>query len=299
MNHVYIPYIQFRTNSIVLYSLPASPHRGSNNRFKPSFSYEEETATEEEQTKLKAYSGTVTKGVRKRIAKAVTLLIQSTEAKQFYSPVTGKKVNFKIGFVTLTVSDTTKNLTAKEAHKLLLEPFLRICRLKYKVNNYIWKAELQKRGQIHYHLTVDRFIHWRAIRNDWNKLQQKHGLLESYFKLKGHYDANSTDVHSVRKIQNLEAYLVKYLSKSDQNGTATVGKVWDCSKPLKQHTYFTEIGISEIDSKIAYYKDLGKLVTQDLEHCTIITFKGISINDLLSEQGKDRFQAWRKSISNG
>ena len=99
----------------------------------------------------------------------------------------------------------------------MLEPFLRWMRQVHNTTLYIWKAERQKRGAIHYHITSNKFIHYQELRNKWNWLLSKHGLNESYVKEHQHNNANSTDVHSVKNIKNLAPYLIKYFTKTEQN----------------------------------------------------------------------------------
>lgn len=80
---------------------------------------------------------------------------------------------------------------------------------------YVWRAEAQKNGNIHFHIIINRFVHHRIIRDLWNSIQKKYGLLDDYFIKHGHYDANSTDVHSIKRIRNLGAYISKYMTKND------------------------------------------------------------------------------------
>jgi len=292
MKYTFIPHLQFRLRSIIRYELPHVPFRRENQ----AISSNPFLATEEKPEVKQAYSGTVTAGAKKRIARAVSLLIQTSPTTWIVNPVNGKRQKFTLGFLTLTVSESERLLTAKEAHKLLLEPYLRILRNRYKVGSYIWKAELQNRGQIHYHLTINKFINWEWLRFEWNKLQDKAGLLENFYAKYGHKNPNSTDIHSVKNIRNLEAYLIKYLSKSEPEKGATTGKIWDCSKNLKEATYFTEIENSHLFTQIAQLQELGLASVKVSDHCQIITFKGIQPVEILNITGKERFGKWVKSI---
>lgn len=185
-----------------------------------------------------AYSGRLTNGAKKRLSKAISLLVQGTRKRWILNPVNHRRQLHQLTFVTLTISDHEKKLSGKEAHKLLLSPFLDWLRKTKKVNTYVWKAELHKAsGQIHYHITTPDFIHWRELRDKWNEIQKKNGFLDAYFKKHKHYDANSTDVHKVYKIKDVEAYLIKEIAKGIQNAMGLGGKVWDCSDNLKRGKY--------------------------------------------------------------
>lgn len=187
--------------------------------------------------KKKAYSGIVTQGMQKRITRAVNILIMTAIDRVIWNEVTGREQRHKLSFITLTISENEKNLEAKEAYRLLLEPFLRWATRTKGVKTYIWKAELQKRGQIHYHITTHSFLNWKEIRQKWNYLQLKAGLLDSFYRKFGHYDPNSTDVHEVYKKNDLTSYLIKYIAKAESQKANTTGKLWDCSQNLKGTNY--------------------------------------------------------------
>ena len=118
-------------------------------------------------------------------------------------------------------------------------------RNKHNLRTYIWKAEVQHRGQIHYHITTPSFIHYQTIRDVWNNIQSKAGCLDDYVKEKGHFDANSTDVHEVKHVQDLASYLVKEFCKSIQNNFSDDGKKWDCSNNLNNINYFEILETTE------------------------------------------------------
>jgi len=187
----------------------------------------------------KSYGGTTTKNNIGRIRRAVNLLLMSAEEKLIWNPIVSKHLPHKLSFVTLTVSSNDVMLSAKEAYKLLLKPWLQSMRRNEGMKTYVWKAELQKRGQIHYHITTPSWINLTVIRKRWNELQQKAGLLEGYYQKRKHYNPNSTDVHAVYKVNDVEAYLVKYLAKAESDKAATDGKIWDCSVNLKGVKYPT------------------------------------------------------------
>lgn len=245
-----------------------------------------------------AYSGKLTAGAKKRLTKAISLLVQGTRKRWILNPVNHRQQLHQLTFVTLTISDPTINITGKDAHKKLLSPFLDWMRKTKKVNTYVWKAELQKNGQLHYHITTPDFIHWRELRDKWNELQKRHGFLDAYFKKQGHYDANSTDVHKVYKIKDVEAYLIKEIAKGIQNAQGIGGKVWDCSENLKKGKYhrtymkenhhsFMEAAVNECLAE----KFVG-------EQFVIYNFKEPPQEYLLSEDEFKKFRTWLRVLQN-
>lgn len=186
----------------------------------------------------KTYSGKVTLHTKKRISKAINIMLQSLPKQTIKNPITRRKEIFKINFITLTIHADERKLTPKEAYKLLFKPFLQWLTKTIGVTTYIWKAEFTKKGQIHYHITTGTWIHWKQIRNKWNYILAKNNMLDKYISKHHHANANSTDVHKVYKIRNISAYLHKELTKTLQNETTTSGKLWDCSTNLKGQKYF-------------------------------------------------------------
>lgn len=220
----------------------------------------------------KPYSGTMTKGAKKRLTKAVSLMVQSSKQRYIYNPVTQRRQLFKMSFITLTVSSTSKLITAKEAHSLLLEPFLLYLRRRHQIKNYVWKAELQGRGQIHYHITIDQFVLYTDIRDKWNELQDRAGLLEDYKKLNTGRQANSTDVHAIKKVKNIEAYMVKYMSKGNTDDAGTIGKVWDCSVVLKRSKYYSTALTYPMERAIHYAEQSGLATVTHFDHFSLVVF---------------------------
>lgn len=246
--------LQIRHNSCVIYDLPTLPavRRGN-----------------EHIIDLETYTGKVTAGSKKRIEKAVDLLLQKSPQRRIYNPVRDGYHDFRINFVTLTIADEV-NRDDREVYEKCLKPFLRIARERWDVEDYIWKAELQNRGQVHYHVTTNQFIHLEELRREWNKLQKKAGYLQSYARKYKSFNPNSTDVHAVWKVKNLAGYLSKYLSKIEDKA-ALKGKVWDCSKSLKIKRFDTALhsGHEEILHD-ALSMNFAKRI--NLDNCVIIEF---------------------------
>lgn len=280
MSYIKVPYLQVRSNCLIYYELlDPAPGRRSTLPIK------------------KSYSGDMSQGAAKRIKKAIDIFLQKSPERWIYNPVTTRQQKFRLNFVTLTVSDS-RNININEGYRKLLKPFLRKIR-KSGDFSYIWKAEFQKRGQLHYHVTSNQFIHWQTIRTTWNNLQRKARLLDSYAKVHGHFDANSTDVHAVYKVKDIGSYLSKYMVKpvydpsyntSGNKPKLAKGKVWDCSIDLKKQRY-SFIPTNEQFQKLQSMKDHGKCDFVDLEHCMIIRMD--QPYDVLTLIQKQEYLKWK------
>ena len=235
------------------------------------------------------YSGLLKPGAKKRLTKAIELLVMSTKDRKIKNPVTGKNQLFRLSFLTLTIYSTDRNISGKEAHKKTLAPFLQWMRRKHNCLLYVWKAELQARGQIHYHLTSDCFIPYKEILNKWNELQRSAGYLDSFYKKYNHWKPNSIDIHSVKKVKNLSGYLIKEVTKNLQNAESIGGKVWDCSQNLKSGSYFTTVADSDYCGRINELIDEGKIEPVYTDHCIIFKMINAQAANVLSKNDRDLY----------
>jgi hypothetical protein len=242
------------------------------------------------------YSGEIKKGTKKRLTRAIDLLCQISQKRKVWSSQKRCYINHTLAFITLTISSQT-NITAREAYDKLLAPMLRWLRDSCSCRTYVWKAEIQKRGQIHYHITTPSYIHYRAIRDKWNYLQRKAGLLDDYYNTHGSYDPNSTDVKKVKSIKNLAAYLIKEFTKTYQN-PETTGKLWDCSLNLKAYSYFTFEDMTGMTATIHNMMMDGLIEVVTLEQCRIIKFPVQGMIELLPLDTIARYDAFKRDVAN-
>jgi hypothetical protein len=188
-----------------------------------------------ENLKNNSHNGKVSAKAQKEIKNAVNWLVASSKLKTVYHKPTRKTYTFRVNFITLTLPDTANEISEKEFKENLLNPWLTSMRKSYGLNNYIWKIELQKNGKIHCHLTTDSFIHWSDIRRLWNVRLIKCGYMQLFQAKFGHTNPNSTDVHAVYKINDLAAYISKYMSKEETANEKIKGKIWACNYELSRN----------------------------------------------------------------
>lgn len=247
-------------------------------------------------SKRERYKGIVTPSVKKRMKKAITLLLQSTPYEWKQHPVTGQEFQHKISFITLTTPTHNNSYDGNWCHKNLLQPMLRVLRNRYGMKSYIWKVELQENKQVHYHLTCDVALNHTRLRTEWNNLLIKHAMLDEFREKYGHSNPNSTDIHSVYKVNNLEAYLVKYITKEYQNESALNCKIWDCSKNLKANDYFKV----ELDHGLhQYIRSLQKsflVFTSYFERAIFLDFKTTDYYANFSSRLINEFNNYLKSV---
>ena len=179
-----------------------------------------------------SHSGKLSQKASSRLKNAINWLIQSSKPKRVYDKRTKKSFYFKVNFITLTFQNQKDRPVSNADFKVCLNSFLAYARKYFYLKNYIWKIELHKSGQLHVHLTTDTFIHHKALRDCWNRIISSHGLLDEYHALHGNYNANSTDVHSVYKVKDMAAYMVKYMDKDSGLDASFKGRIWGCNYAL-------------------------------------------------------------------
>lgn len=184
------------------------------------------------------------KSAKRKIKIATSFLIGRSELKNVYCNELNKLVKFRVNFITLTLS-------AKQIHgdneikKIMLQPFLKFMRDKYDLKDYIWKAERQKNGNIHFHITTNKYMYYKTIQNKWNQLQQRLGYIDRFSEKFGHRNPHSTEVKAVRKVSKIDSYLAKYISKKGI-GETIQGNAYNISmalrkcKPLKYYEYSSQ-----------------------------------------------------------
>jgi hypothetical protein len=272
---------------LVQYSMPAEPN------YKRSIQNELTANLKKQDT----YTGLLCPGAKKRMFKAIELLIMSTAKKSFRHPDTGKKLYFHLNFITLTVAQTSRMIDGKEGHKNLLEPFLQWFRRIHGCKMYLWKAEFQERGQLHYHITSDTFIDYKAVKNKWNELQKKNGYLDDFYAKFGHWDCSSgTQVKAVKDMEDMPGYLKKEIMKGYQNQKALGGKVWDCSLNLKKAVYYTTFMEYEYSAKLYELEKQKKVEKIITEKCIIYKLIKEPGHIVLNERDKLEYSELMHSI---
>ena len=192
---MYEPRISITSRSISFYEFYHGERRSRSGLFNPL---------------LRAKSNGGSRHVFKRIKLAINTLIDTSSYKTVFVRSTGTYFRYKINFITLTLSGPQMHPDSYII-KEMLSKFLEAWQKRRKGLLYVWKAEVQDNGRLHFHITSNAFYHYERLRRDWNRYQRKHGYIDSGID----YEPNSTDVHSVSKIKNLSTYLAGYFLKKD------------------------------------------------------------------------------------
>jgi hypothetical protein len=250
--------------------------RISNARITAFRSYEKGRITEENQKKREAnltrgvYNGFMSGKTKRQIKEYLHNWIGSVGAFFHNSRTFRRKADHQFCFVTLTLPAEQAH-EDKELARKLIKPFLQDLKRKKDIQNYLYVTERQKNLNLHWHLIIDKPIDHGQLRALWNKHLARLGYIDQYrknqewhhrngFKVRAELahkwkeadqfaayckglaenwsNPNTTDIHSLKRVYNVPAYLTKYITKSDET-TPIFCRLWGCSDTLRAVTPIT------------------------------------------------------------
>ena len=257
---------------------------------------------------------------------SVNSLVFLSQPRTVYTPAKKPIYNFRASFVTLTLPAQQAHTDVEL--KKCLDLFLQDIRRAYNVKNYVWRSELQNNGNIHFHLVFDVYIYHKIIRRYWLKALRHTGYVQAYQKkffnmpfteykklrftpkaiqqygaailhkkvVKAYaygkrtkwLSPNCTDVKSVHNVNQMSAYVSKYLAKEAKNIPAIVGdpplytpsadrvrnfgKVWGRSTSLSRLKYIFPFALDSAKPFIDALVAAKCVYTQVYEYATIHYF---------------------------
>lgn len=222
---------------------------------------------------LNKANGSVSKKSAKRIRAAINWLLFFSKKKSVYSLKEKKSFTFVLSFITLTLADEQKH-TDEYIKNRMLKPFLKWL-IRQGCVCYVWKAEAQSNGRIHFHITVNQFVHWKSIRKKWNQIQSLHGYHKVFTKGTNEIGVNGTDVHSVKNEKEAAAYMAKYMTKDEiaEGKRAITGRLWGCSQNLSNiSACLSECDGESFRSTVEWLGNVAENVFQD-EYRTVLFHK--------------------------
>lgn len=180
--------------------------------------------------------GTLSSNQVKKIKRCVDLLIypilKNRDMKRTY------KEQPYVNFLTLTLPGKQIH-TDKVIRRLLSKFIYNLQRLK-KVKNYIWVAEAQKNGNIHFHIVLDRWINKDEISSLWNNEIEKLGYISRYKMKTNKENPPTTNIQSLRSVKKISSYITKYMLKDlKKDERPIIGAKWGASNALKKMKYPT------------------------------------------------------------
>jgi hypothetical protein len=250
-DYLKIPYYSLKPNQLVAFERPEQ-----------NFFTDRQKETHENLKDRENKYNELSFHARKRLQTAIDFLLYISENQQLIgTKVNSKQLNdtieidygekhrrpiqYKLTFITLTLS-AKQSHTDEEIKSKLLNQFLTVARKNWQMHYYIWKAEKQDNGNIHFHILTNVYIKHSDLRTTWNGIQNKRGFsyVDKYSKkMQEHFkngfkmlpsdqrskekqykayllnrannwtNPNSTDIHALYKVKNIAGYMAKYMCK--------------------------------------------------------------------------------------
>ena len=177
----------------------------------------------------------------------------------------GEYVQHHTLFITLTLPSAQAH---EDSHitRECLGNFFDKCRKLGLLSNYVWKAEKQKNGNIHYHILTDTYASFSLLKRLWLVALEKLGYVSEFQEkfskmtfedyrsqkfnekrtpqqIAGAYEQGRrekwrnppcTQVDYVQEEKTLSYYIAKYVSKDEKDKENIVtGRTWGVSNSIK------------------------------------------------------------------
>lgn len=239
------------------------------------------------------YTGFLTDSSLKNLRNTIKMLIAISKPKEAMNFSTGTTFTFRVNFITLTLSAPQRDHDDYAIKKKIFDPWLKKAKRWFGICSYIWRAERQQNQNIHFHLMTDTYIDHKQLRDSWNQSQQLLGFIDSFEKLHNHRHPNSTDIHAVKKIRDLAAYISKYMSKKGDGENKIAGKVWGCSQNLSKHKATGLIIDSRISDELKLIQEKFSWKKHTSEFATVYNFKEEEFKEAISGEMK---KEWEKLL---
>ena len=189
----------------------------------------------------------------------------------------------KSSFVTLTFG---KHVPSHNEAKRLLDNFLKRTRRHFKFNfEYVWVAELQKRGAIHFHILLADYIPKEFVNQSWNEIVNK-------WSMDQHGETQKLYPH-VEGVYMAGAYMSKYISKE---ANKIHGNLYNISSSLRKVMKPT-INTIRLESE-SEAKELIDMAQDTLEnlHLTAFKFNSGTTSQLWTNNGLEVIKSIENNI---
>ena len=176
-------------------------------------------------------------------------------------------------FVLITLTLAAKQTESDNVIKRkYLNVWLQNLERVHKGINWLWVAESQKNGNIHFHVVVDRYVQYEWIKRSWNRVMSNGDYIDRYERKFGNRNPPSVNVHGQKAMGNPAAYITKYLT-GDKFVRELGGRKWGCCDKLREIDHWSLIDGERLGNFIAdnYAGEITEI--RQNTHSTAIFFK--------------------------
>lgn len=203
--------------------------------------------------------------------------------KLFNSIITKYNYKQRLRFVLITLTLPVQQFHSDKYLKLkLLKPFVKTLEKRYKAYRWMWRAEKQKNGNIHFHIVIDQFIDYKALNDIYFHYLKTTGYLQKYQQKHPGKLPPALNVTGQKKMINPVSYLTKYLSK--KSGYQEVdGALWRMSNTLVTLKPFMFYDFDNYEDRLRQLVEQRQATVYEDEYFTIYHAKRQDIENLLTK----------------
>lgn len=141
-----------------------------------------------------------------------------------------KPKKYRLTFLTVTLPAKQIH-TDQEIKSVVLNNFINKLRYHKKDLKYIWRAEPQANGNIHFHFILNLYVEMKLCDKLWHDSVELLGYVTEYEKKwKSRYPPTNR-IEYVHTAKQIVGYATKYMTKTD-NGRKIEGRNWYASQKL-------------------------------------------------------------------
>lgn len=161
------------------------------------------------------FNGFISRSSGNLIRKRLEAWIKSVYTNRDLKKSRSRPKHTHVGFLTLTLPGKQIH-TDNEIKRSCLMPFIQQLKRIYGVEAYFWAAEPQEKGDIHFHLLIDRWVDREKVNDHWNIATDHLGYLSRYVARTGDVRPPSTNIRACPPDMSLVKYVMKYVSKQPE-----------------------------------------------------------------------------------
>lgn len=229
--------------------------------------------------KKKYTSGCLSKSSARKIKKILTNWILAIYCSQKLDKANRKTKRRYLVMLTLTLPSTQIE-NDNQVKRKYLNNFITQLKSKHNGILYLWVAEKQKNGNIHFHIIVDRYVHKEWISKVWNQVLSTGNYINEFEIKFKHRNPPSTQIQGQKNMGSPANYLVKYVSKGECSIDIT-GHKWSCSSELLQIIQTKQPVKSWYAEYLYYYRKELKCKYYETEFMQVYYFEGNFLSDFM------------------
>jgi hypothetical protein len=207
--------------------------------------------------------------------------------KIYNSYLTKYDAKRKLKFVLITLTLPVEQFHSDKYLKLkLLKPFIKKIELDYQAHRWMWRAEKQKNGNIHFHIAIDKYIDKNILNDIYLHYLKSLGYLQIYQQSHPGQNPPALNVTGQKHMYNPVSYLTKYLSKN-AGYDCVDGANWRMSNMLVNMKPFQFYDIDNFENRLRQLVDSKQATIFEDDFFTVYHAKRQTTEKLLSEHIKE------------